>query len=67
MNAKIKARLEALFAYLGVQLREASTIRGFVMLAGAAGLLGGLSPDVVLPAAMFAAGILGVLLPDKLS
>ena len=66
MNQAIKDRLNALLTYLRVQLAEASTIRGLVMLAGAAGLLRGYSPEVVLPLAMFAAGILGVMLPDKL-
>ena len=66
MNLKIKERLNALLAFLKQQLTETSTIRGFVMLAGAAGLLGGMSAEVVLPVVMFATGIAAVLLPDKL-
>jgi hypothetical protein len=62
----VKAKLNAILAFAREQLKETSTLRGLALLAGSVALFKGYPPDAVLMFVTFAAGILAILLPDKL-
>lgn len=66
MKQAVKDKLNAILAFIRSQLQETSTLRGIAMLLGTFALLKGYDPTVVLTLVTFAAGLLGVLLPDKL-
>jgi hypothetical protein len=59
-------KLNAILDFFRLQLKETSTLRGIALLMGSFGLLKGYDPTVVLTLTTFAAGILAILLPDKL-
>jgi hypothetical protein len=62
----VKDKLSALLAFGKSQLKDTSTLRGIAMLCGSFALFKGYDPTVVLTLVTFAAGLLAVLLPDKL-
>lgn len=66
MKQAVRDKLNAILAFLREQLKETSTLRGLALLAGSAALFKGYDPTVVLTMTTFAAGILAILLPDKL-
>ncbi len=66
MTQALKDKLNAILEFLRAQLKETSTLRGLALLAGSFGLLKGYDPTTVLMLTTFAAGILAILLPDKL-
>lgn len=67
MKEAVKARFNAILAFLKEQLRQTSTLRGIALLAGSFALFAGFPPDTVLMLVTFAAGLLAVALPDRLS
>lgn len=66
MKQAVRDKLNAILAFLREQLKETSTLRGLALLAGSVALFKGYDPTVVLTMTTFAAGILAILLPDKL-
>lgn len=66
MKQAVRDKLNAIFEFIRAQLKETSTLRGLALLAGSFGLLKGYDPTTVLTLTTFAAGILAILLPDKL-
>lgn len=66
MKQALRDKLNAILTFFREQLKETSTLRGLALLAGSFGLLKGYDPTVVLTLTTFAAGILAILLPDKL-
>ncbi len=66
MKEAVKTKLNAILAFMREQLKETSTLRGLALLAGSFALLKGYPPDTVLMLVTFAAGVLAILLPDKL-
>lgn len=66
MKQAVRDKLNAILAFFREQLKDSSTLRGIAMLCGSVALFKGYDPTVVLTLVTFAAGLLGVLLPDKL-
>ena len=66
MKQAVKDRINAILNFAREQLKETSTLRGLALLAGSLGLLKGYDPTVVLTLTTFAAGVLAILLPDRL-
>lgn len=66
MKQAAKERLNAILEFIRLQLKETSTLRGIALLLGSFALFKGYDPTVVLTLTTFAAGILAILLPDKL-
>jgi hypothetical protein len=62
----LRDKLNAILAFTRAQLKETSTLRGLALLIGSAALFKGYDPTVVLTLTTFAAGLLAILLPDKL-
>jgi hypothetical protein len=67
MRQAVKDKLNALLDFAKSQLKETSTLRSIAMLCGSFALFQGYDPTIVLTFVTFAAGILGLLLPDKLA
>lgn len=66
MNEAVKAKLNAVLGFIKFQLKETSTLRGLALLAGSFALFAGYPPDTVLMLVTFSAGLLAILLPDRL-
>ena len=66
MKQALRDRLNAILEFVRLQLKETSTLRGVALLVGSAALFKGYDPTVVLTLTTFAAGVLAILLPDKL-
>lgn len=66
MNQAVRDKLNAILQFLKDQLKETSTLRGLALLCGSFALFAGYPPDTVLMMTTLAAGILAILLPDKL-
>jgi hypothetical protein len=66
MKQAVKDRLNAVLVFIRAQLQETSTLRGLALLLGSFALFAGYDPTVVLTLTTFAAGLLAVMLPDKL-
>lgn len=66
MNEVLRDKLNQVLAFFKDQLRETSTLRGIVLLLGSAGLLAGYPAEAVMTVVTFAAGVLAILLPDKI-
>lgn len=67
MKESIRNRLNALLELLKVQLTEASTLRGvLVLLTMGTGWAAKIPVDTVVPVAVVLGAVLKILLPDKL-
>lgn len=66
MKEAVKIRLNAILDFIRTQLRETSTLRGIALLLGSLAMFAGYPVETVMLFVTFAAGILGIMLPDKL-